>query len=177
MVIQPEVNGLEMTPGRLARNVGSLLLAMGFFAACFLVFYLRIMPRVSRHYSVLTRPLQADFASRVHSTIHAVTVPLGLVWSIYHCNLWGEPLVNTCVAAEVFFSISVAYFIVDLFIIIYFKTELWTVFVVHHTLALLPYAINNFIPGYSHCHYLLSMFSVPRSCHQMFWDPRIPTVW
>ena len=157
MVTPPEEHGLEMTHGRVIRNLGAMILAMVFFACCFLSCYLRLMPRLSRTYAMMIRPTQADFASRVHSTIHAIVVPVGLLWSIHHCELWGQPLVNTCSSAEVFFSISVGYFLVDLVIISFFKIEFWPVFVTHHIFALLPYAINNFVPHASHCHYLLSM--------------------
>eukprot|EP00668_Euglena_longa_P002622 GGOE01003065.1.p1 GENE.GGOE01003065.1~~GGOE01003065.1.p1 ORF type:complete len:301 (+),score=128.00 GGOE01003065.1:54-956(+) len=157
MVLQPVDDGLEMTQFRLLANGSAMLLSMVFFTSCFLGAYYRLMPRVSRQFSVMVRPLQADFASRVHSTIHATVVPLGLLWSIWECELWGEPLVNTCSSAEVFFSISIGYFLVDLVIIVAFRIEFWQVFAFHHVMALMPYAINNFVPHCSHCHFLLSL--------------------
>eukprot|EP00667_Euglena_gracilis_P013595 EG_transcript_14030 len=157
MVVQPLEDGLEMTQARLLLNGGAMLLSIALFSACFAGTYYRLMPRLSRQFAVMSRPLQADFASRVHSTIHATVVPLGMMWSIWQCEMWGEPLVNTCQASEVFFSISIGYFLVDLVIILAFRIEFWQVFAFHHVMALLPFAINNFIPHCSHCHFLLGL--------------------
>jgi hypothetical protein len=157
MVLPPLPEGLEMTADRLAVNAGAVLASMAAFSGCFVVAYRWALPRWCRGFPAAGRALRADFASRAHSTLHALLVPAGLVLCVRSCGLWEEPLLNTCRPAEAFFSISIGYFLVDLVLIVLFRTEFWQVFVLHHSLALLPYAINNFVPHCSHSHLLLSL--------------------
>jgi len=74
------------------------------------------------------------------------------------CGIWGDPLANDCRGAEVFFSLIVGYFLFDYAIVLYYKMAFWQVFLVHHTFAISPYLINNFLPGASACQYLIGIF-------------------
>ena len=82
----------------------------------------------------------------------------GLLCSISACNLWGHPFANTCAPAEIFFSVSIGYFIYDLCQVVSYKYSMWQVFVAHHTVAAIPYIINNLGYRSAHTHLCLSLF-------------------
>ena len=100
---------------------------------------------------------RGDWASRLHSSLHAVVV-LGLLPTMANCGIWGDALANDCRGVEVFFGITVGYFLFDYSIVLYYKMAFWQVFIVHHTFAISPYLINNFFPGSSACQYILGIF-------------------
>jgi len=100
---------------------------------------------------------RGDIASRLHSSLHAIVV-LGNIPALASCGIWGDPLANNCRSVEVFFSITVGYFLFDFIVVLYYKMAFWQVFVIHHCCAISPYFINNFIPNSSNCNYLLGLF-------------------
>jgi hypothetical protein len=103
-------------------------------------------------------PQQGIYISIFISTFHALLVPVGLLCSISACNLWGHPFANTCAPAEIFFSVSIGYFIYDLCQVVSYKYSMWQVFVAHHTVAAIPYIINNLGYRSAHTHLCLSLF-------------------
>jgi len=73
-----------------------------------------------------------------------------------------------CEEAEYFFAIFVAYFVFDLIPTIYYKMDMYKVFVVHHIFGATPYTICCFVPGGQNLPFLLgagSFVELTNPCH------------
>lgn len=158
--------GLEMTWSRLQSNATVTLIAMAVFFACFWLAHDKpfgvpgfgLLQRMyPKHYATWDDGLRADMASRLHCTVHAFLMLLHFS-AFSECGIWFKPLANTCASSEVIFSITVGYFAFDLFVVLIYRMKFWQVFVVHHTLAIAPYFINNFLPNCGAGHYVLGFF-------------------
>ncbi|CAK4284450.1 unnamed protein product [Aphanomyces euteiches] len=83
-----------------------------------------------------TRTEQANWCSRIGSTLHATVI-----------------------------CFAIAYFIYDLVVVVTWKVPLWQVFTVHHFVAMLPFAIFNFYRGNCSADtYLLSVYLLVELC-------------
>ncbi|KAF0683618.1 Aste57867_24324 [Aphanomyces stellatus] len=135
------------------------------FIACF---------HASHHLSIKYIPVfrtfslndQANWCSRVGSTVHATVICMGILYSLTQQS-WDaqlRPLHSTHLAMGLF-SWSIAYFAYDLFLVVYYKIPMWHVFVAHHLVAMIPFCIYNFYRG--HCMadtYLLSLYLLVELC-------------
>ena len=98
--------------------------------------------------------MQAEFATRVHSSLHGIVVPIGVFICFSECNLWptdangGEETVfrtNECDSMQWVHATVTSYFTFDLGLILYYRCRMWYVFAIHHVLGILPYGIAAFI--------------------------------
>lgn len=113
-----------------------------------------LLPKVSNTFGTLEITVQCEFASRVHSSLHGVVVPLGVFICLTDCELWptdangGAEHVfqrNDCEQILGVFSVVIGYFLFDLGICLYYRYEMWQVFVVHHIVGMAPYIVTCFI--------------------------------
>jgi hypothetical protein len=85
------------------------------------------------------------FVSLVNSTVHGLLIPLGVVLSFNSCDIWGDFLDASCTAVEPWFALSASYFVADnILLLIWPDEEQQTLYLVHHAIGLLPFAINCF---------------------------------
>lgn len=133
-------------PGGLTRStrLGCILLA----ALCFFVLYLiswRMMQTCWRRFRSYTDSVKADNASRLNSTVHSIIVAPSLLWGLAHTS-WGpayQPTSDPSFLQSVL-TISMGYFLCDLYILLTYHTPMWQVFVLHHVMALVPYLLYYF---------------------------------
>lgn len=99
-----------------------------------------------------------------HSSVHGIVVPIGLLWALGSCQLYpwqgggSEVYVAMeCREMEIFFSFTVAYFVFDFGLCVYYQIELWPVFAVHHIIGATPFAVSCFIPGGQNLPFLLGL--------------------
>ena len=102
--------------------------------------------------------MSTEETSPLVSILSSSLVVLGNIPALASCGIFGDVTANNCPSVEVFFSITVGYFLFDFAVVLYYKMAFWQVFVVHHTCAISPYFISNFIPGCSNAQYLLGIF-------------------
>eukprot|EP00667_Euglena_gracilis_P028773 EG_transcript_37148 len=103
---------------------------------------------------------KADWCSRMCSTVHAGAITVGIVcclviqpWSAtYEPDGPLSPLIPACLCY------SVAFFLCDLVVLLSWQIASWTLFVVHHVVALIPYCIMLFIPDCQHGIFVLTAF-------------------
>ena len=98
----------------------------------------------------LSLPLydRADWCSRINSTLHSFIVVPGFIvcmaatkWD----NFWEvDDAQDSVTATRIIMCISMGYFFVDFFVIVWYRVSLWVVFVVHHLVASLPFYIHLF---------------------------------
>ncbi|CAK4115338.1 unnamed protein product [Aphanomyces euteiches] len=113
-----------------------------------------------------TRTEQANWCSRIGSTLHATVICFGMLYSL-SVQSWDSNLhpLHSVDLARAFFSWSIAYFIYDLVVVVTWKVPLWQVFTVHHFVAMLPFAIFNFYRGNCSADtYLLSVYLLVELC-------------
>jgi hypothetical protein len=85
------------------------------------------------------------FVSCVNSTVHGILIPLGVFVSLNSCGIWGDFLDESCTMLEPWFALTTAYFLADMVLLsIWPDEENQTLFLVHHTVGVLPYLINCF---------------------------------
>ncbi|RMX62958.1 hypothetical protein DD238_007303 [Peronospora effusa] len=151
-------------------------------STCFfaLIFHVanRLSDRFVKVYRDFSIPEQGDWCSRVNSTIHAVVITTGTMYSFMHQD-WDADLLPTkekpMYLASSLFSFSCGYFVLDLFVLVLWQVPLWRVFVIHHVVAvyvackcfnqvyiavlmLLPYLIYTMHSGCGMDLYLLQLF-------------------
>lgn len=160
-------DGLPMTIERFSANATTAIGGFFFFAFCFWLahdrpfdlgpgfgLFKRFYPK---HWAGMDEAGKGDIASRLHSTMHAI-ICFGHLLAFNECDNWFKPLANTCTANEFYFSITIGYFAFDYFIVLYYKMTFWQVFLIHHTFAITPYLINNFVPSCGATHFILGIF-------------------
>ena len=82
-----------------------------------------------------------QLASCVHSTVHGVVVPIGILSCVSTCEIWNDFEALNCSDIEVIFALTVAYFLFDFALVMYYRAELWQVFAVHHVVGIMPFFI------------------------------------
>lgn len=93
------------------------------------------------------RATQADFCSRVNSTLHCIVVVIGLIIALPQVTY--DPATLTPTAGDsrpilILFAFSFAYFLVDLVVVVAFCVPLWPAFAIHHVAAMLALGGNIF---------------------------------
>jgi hypothetical protein len=135
------------------------------FFALFLISFVAVWAlsaRLVAPFRALAPHLKADWSSRAASTIHAV----GSTTMALYCLVaqpWDkdfEPAgpLNPCI--PILFSFSVGFFLCDLCIIVSWQVPSWTVFVIHHVVAMVPYCICLFGEHCQRGYFLLVAFLV-----------------
>lgn len=148
-------------PGALAFNARVAITAAFFFF--FSVTFFASWVILHKKYSVfpaMTLGVKADNCSRVNSTIHtAIIVPcllLGLV-----TNTWDSetmmPLTSVAFL-QATLCCTIAYFIMDFIVIVYYKVPMWIGFATHHAIAIIPFFIYMFFPQCPYGLFILSGF-------------------
>lgn len=121
--------------------------------ACFYVSGYYVFPRWSRT-AAAWRSLDAkrkyQLASCIHSTAHGLIVPIGIMVCVTSCDIWGDFEAKECGKIETVFSWTVAYFLFDFVLVLYYRAELWQVFAVHHIVGIAPFLINCFVSSNLH---------------------------
>ena len=83
--------------------------------------------------------------SLVNSTVHGTLIPIGVIIDFTKCNIWGDFLSASCSHVEIWFSLTAAYFLVDIgLLLMYPDEELQNLYLVHHAIGAAPYLINVF---------------------------------
>ncbi|TMW55847.1 hypothetical protein Poli38472_008495 [Pythium oligandrum] len=143
---------------RLEENLIVAIGAFVFFWAVFAASWIISTKRVPE-FSSFTPAQKADWCSRINSTIHAVAVVVGVVVALV-CIEWGDDFMpmTSLRTASITFSIAIGYFTCDLIVIMVWPVPLQSVFVIHHTVAVVPYAINNFVACCAACQFGLLLF-------------------
>ncbi|CEG38339.1 conserved hypothetical protein [Plasmopara halstedii] len=110
-------------------------------------------------FSGFTTAQKADWCSRVNSTIHAVVIVVGVTYALADIRWSSDYMPMSSIRAASFvFSIAIGYFLCDLIIIIVWPVPMQLVFIIHHTVAVVPYFINNFISCCAACQFGLLVF-------------------
>eukprot|EP00128_Syssomonas_multiformis_P008992 Colp12_sorted_trinity150504_noHs@9141 len=156
MTLHHCADGPEMTSERITRNV---IAAVGFALLCALCYEVshRVFMKYSTSFQKLNKGQRADFAARVHSTVHAIIVPTGVLVCIFRCRLYDDIYSGACPDIEIFFAFTVGYFIYDLGVTVSTKLPLWQVFVFHHIVGIAPYFTAVFIPGCGHIYFIMGL--------------------
>jgi hypothetical protein len=109
----------------------------------------------------LTLALRADTVSRFGSTVHALIIVPMLFWQLYldPNTEWiaYNPTTPAWVSQYVF-AISLGYFTADGLLTAWYQMPMWQIFLLHHVLAGVPYAIFLFVPSCNLGIYGLSLF-------------------
>ena len=174
--------GFAMTKARLERNIGSAVTSLWFFLGAWALLWYRNRANVLRHYKKHAgdgrpesessqsssgprkapiphwrNPATYEMAWRPISSFFSILVPICLLNAVDVCGIWHSWLANKCIHTEPLFSVVVAYFVADSILMVLFGCEMWPIYVMHHVVAASPYITNNFIPGCSQGHLLLSV--------------------
>ncbi|KAL7687207.1 putative TRAM/LAG1/CLN8 domain-containing protein [Plasmopara halstedii] len=108
-------------------------------------------------FSGFTTAQKADWCSRVNSTIHAVVIVVGVTYALADIR-WSSDYMPMSSIRAASFVFSIGYFLCDLIIIIVWPVPMQLVFIIHHTVAVVPYFINNFISCCAACQFGLLVF-------------------
>ncbi|GLD93405.1 hypothetical protein PINS_up001997 [Pythium insidiosum] len=130
---------------RFAENLAVAATAFVFFWAVFGASWVVSSKRVPA-FASFTPAQKADWCSRINSTIHAVAVIAGVAVALANIE-WGAdfmPMSSIRIASFVF-SFAIGYFTCDLIVVLLWPVQMQWVFIIHHIVAVVPYAINNFI--------------------------------
>jgi len=134
-----------------AINLICVLIGFVGFGGTFLI-SMRILPKYSASFAALDVSKQGESASRVHSSLHGIVVPIGVFICLTECELWPWDSdvetafrENECDSIQGIFGLVIGYFASDLIITLYYRYELWQVFVVHHVVGMAPYIVTCFI--------------------------------
>ncbi|KAJ0402582.1 hypothetical protein P43SY_006821 [Pythium insidiosum] len=130
---------------RFAENLAVAAAAFVFFWAVFGASWVVSSKRVPA-FAAFTPAQKADWCSRINSTIHAVAVIAGVAVALANIE-WGDdfmPMSSIRIASFVF-SFAIGYFTCDLIVVLVWPVPMQWVFIIHHIVAVVPYAINNFI--------------------------------
>jgi len=146
------VSHAEAMTGAMERETNAVFLLAGFilWAVTFSISRL-IVPKFSTTYSTMSRANQAEFASRVHSTLHGIIVPVSVVVCLSHCHLlpWENEQhafrTDHCDSIQRVFALVVSYFALDLVLILRYRYDMWMVYVTHHVVGACPYFVSAFI--------------------------------
>ena len=179
--------GFSMTKPRLERNIGSGFVGLAFFLGAFWVFWCRNRTIILRKHAAAEQaaaaaaeedgetgthchtpkrrrapvhwqdPKAYEKAWRPISSFFSVLIPILLLNAVDTCSIWHSWLANKCIHAEPLFSVVTSYFVADTLLMTVFRPKLWPVFILHHVIAASPYITNNFLPGCSQGHLLLSL--------------------
>jgi len=121
------------------------------FSGTFLISVIAL-PSLSNTYNSLDISTQCEFASRVHSSLHGVVVPTGVIVCLNDCGLWPWDSsmeeafrADHCESIQSVFSLVIGYFIFDLGLTLYYQYEHWQVFAVHHIVGMAPFIVTCFI--------------------------------
>ena len=118
-------------------------------------------PRIQAVFLSLSEGERADWCSRCSSMLHAFVVCPAFAITLA-LTPWDEPqmvpLTDAAVKIRCIMAVSVAYFIVDLPMIMYYKVPLWGVFVGHHVTALIPLVNQLFNKGCPRATFDLGLF-------------------
>jgi hypothetical protein len=119
--------------------------------------------KLRKYFHTFTLGNKADWCSRMNSTVHGLVVVPGFIISValvkWNTNM--EPFdYDDLKYVHVFMSISAAYFIVDLIIILLYRVPMWGVFVTHHIVAVIPLSINVFDPTCGVGAYILGLYLI-----------------
>jgi len=101
---------------------------------------------------------RADWCSRVNSTIHALGSAIG-IFIVLGTTEWNDFIPQSSLAGErIVFAFSASYFLFDLLVVYAWKVQLWQLFVVHHSVAVIPYVFDLFVYEAPGVQYLLLLF-------------------
>eukprot|EP00760_Papus_ankaliazontas_P031724 PhM_4_TR5423/c0_g2_i1/m.65337 len=117
--------------------------------------------KLRRHFHQFTLSQKADWCSRMNSTLHAIVVvpAFAICAALVKWKSDFEPHdYQDLVYIRAFMAFSVAYFTVDLFVILVYRVPMWLVFVAHHIIAIIPLSINVFYADCPWGTYVLSLF-------------------
>jgi hypothetical protein len=100
---------------------------------------------------------QADNSSRVTSTIHSIIVAPCLLYGVSTMS-WSGSLEAQASSSflQATLLVSAGYFISDIYIVLYYRIPMWTIFMLHHIAAMVPYLLYYF----TCCNYGLYILSV-----------------
>ena len=82
--------------------------------------------------------------SCLHSTLHGILVPIGIIASISHCNIWNDFKSNDCSEIELVFAWTVSYFAFDFCLVLKYQADFWKVFVVRDFTNVLSFLSHSF---------------------------------
>lgn len=131
-----------------------LLFSVTFFVAWVLLYkYYSIFPGMSRG-------IKADNCSRINSTIHTAIIIPGLSVGLYQTKWDPDTMLplSSVVTLQVCFCCTVAYFIADFIVIVYYKVPMWVGFAAHHAIAIIPPFVYMFVAECPYGVFVLSGF-------------------
>ena len=139
----------------LRRNAVVFCLGLVFWSSCFFGcwwFFPRRQAMRARWQSWSTGE-RYNAASLLHSTLHGVIIPIGIIVCLSDCGIWGDWVANSCTQIEIVFALTASYFAMDTLLIVCCRGDKWPVFLAHHLVGSMPFFINCF--GCSNLHYLV----------------------
>merc|ERR1740130_1502675 len=101
--------------------------------------------RTRARWGTLSEVQRHSFCATIHSTLHGIMIPIAIMACISHCQIWGDFTASDCSSIEAVFACTASYFVMDGILTVYYRADLWLVFIVHHIVGILPFAINCFV--------------------------------
>eukprot|EP00760_Papus_ankaliazontas_P006393 PhM_4_TR13025/c0_g1_i1/m.36503 len=116
---------------------------------------------VRHHFRSFPLAKKADWCSRVNSTVHGLIIVPGCFFAVLAVQ-WRdnyEPYsFDDLTTIHCFVAFSVAYFAMDLVVIVLYRVPSWMVFATHHVVAMIPLSVNTFDPSCPTGAYVVALF-------------------
>lgn len=107
-----------------------------------------VFPRWDRtraRWKTMSESQQYLLCATIQSTLHGIMIPIGIIASLSHCQIWGDFTAHDCSAIGPVFACTVSYFAMDGILTVYYRADLWVVYLIHHIVGSLPFIINCFV--------------------------------
>ena len=138
--------GVWSSPPAYAQNIISFAVSAVFWLLCFYGcwFFFPVWERTKVRWKEMNASDRYGLCGILHSTLHGIIVPVGVIVCMTDCGIWGNWLAADCTKMQLVFAWTASYFTVDTVLIVYYKGANWVVFLFHHIVGAMPFYINCF---------------------------------